>query len=174
MSFGIGIGDILMLSGLAYTLAKTLTSGRKEAPGEFQEVQNQLFAISKALKLLSATLEKSGSSDVERMVVPEEDEILGRMIKNCSVTLKHLDKVLGKYPELRPDSEKEQFDENTRRKWRQELKDNMKKIKWTTEGAGLDKLRHNLTTHVNALNLAFAARSWWARSTSDLWTLLIL
>src|SRR6266498_445431 len=110
MSFGISIGDILMLSGLAYTLGKTLTTGRASAPAEFQEVQNQLFAISNALKLLSATLEKSGSLDVDRVVGPEEDEILGRMVENCSSTLKHLDNVLKKYPELRPDSEKEQVD----------------------------------------------------------------
>ncbi|KAF4637084.1 hypothetical protein G7Y89_g988 [Cudoniella acicularis] len=156
MSFGIGIGDILMLSGLAYTLGKTLTSGRKGAPAEFQEVQNQLFAISSALKLLSSTLSKSGSPGVADRA--EEDEILGRMVENCGATLKHLEKILQKYPELRPDLEKEQVDDNMRRKWRQELKDNIKKIKWTTEGAGLDKLRHNLATHVNALNLAIAAR----------------
>jgi hypothetical protein len=158
MSFGIGIGDVLTLSGLAYNLGKILTSGRREAPAEFQEVQNQLFAISNALKLLSTTLKKSGSSGDEDP--EEEEEILGRMVENCSATLMHLDKILKKYPELRLDSEKEQFDENTHRKWRQELKDNIKKIKWTTEGADLDKLRHNLATHVNALNLAIAARSW--------------
>ena len=108
------------------------------------------------------------------MVIPREDEILGRMVENCSATLKHLDKVLKKYPELRPDWEKERVDENTRRKWRQELEDNIKKIKWTTERADLNKLRHNPATHVNALNLAIAARSWWARSISDHRTLLTL
>lgn len=48
-------------------------------------------------------------ADVSR----EEDEILGRIIENCSLTLKHLDIVLKKYPELRPHLEKEQVDENT-------------------------------------------------------------
>lgn len=160
MSFGIGIGDIVMLSGLAYTLGKTLTIGRKEAPTEFQEVQNQLFAISNALKLLSGTLQKPEPSEEDWILASEENEILGQMVGNCSVTLKHLDDVIKKYPELQPDSEKEQFGENTRRRWRKEWKDNIKKIKWTTEGADLDKLRHNLATHVNALNLAVAARSW--------------
>jgi hypothetical protein len=56
MSFRISIGDILMISGLAYRIGKTLMTGRKSALGEFNEVQNQLFAISNALKLLSATL----------------------------------------------------------------------------------------------------------------------
>jgi hypothetical protein len=160
MSFGIGIGDILMLSGLAYNLGKTLTADRKAAPNEFHEVQNQLFAIANALKLLSASLENARSSRADSVLVQEEDEILCRMVENCSSTLKHLDEVLKKYPELRLDSEKIQADENTRQKWKRELKDNIKKIRWTTEGDGLDKLRHNLATHVNALNLAIAARNW--------------
>jgi hypothetical protein len=158
MSFGIGIGDILLLSSLAHSLGKTLSSGRKGAPAEFQEVQNQLFAISEALSFVSATLEEPKFPDVDQRVVPE-DEILGRMIENCGVTLKHLDEILEKYPELRAYSEGEKADENSRQKWNQGLKDNIKKIKWTTEGAGLDKLRHNLGTHVNALNLAITARN---------------
>ncbi|KAF8853301.1 hypothetical protein BDZ45DRAFT_806770 [Acephala macrosclerotiorum] len=140
MSFGISIGDILMLSGLAYSIGKTLTTGRKSAPEEFQEVQNQLFAISNALKLLSAALNKEGPTEVETGIGPEEDEILGRMIENCRSTLQYLDKVIKSYPELQPDSKNEHSDENT-------------------QGADLDKLRHNLATHVNALNLAIAARS---------------
>ncbi|CZR51265.1 uncharacterized protein PAC_01140 [Phialocephala subalpina] len=159
MSFGISIGDILMLSGLAYSIGKTLTTGRKSAPEEFQEVQNQLFAISNALRLLSATLNKEGPTEVERAIGLEEDEILGRMIENCRSTLQYLDKVIKSYPELQSDSKNEHSDENTRKGWRRELKENIKKIKWTAEGADLDKLRHNLATHVNALNLAIAARS---------------
>jgi hypothetical protein len=160
MSFGIGIGDVLLLSQLAYNLGKTLTTGRKGAPAELQEVQNQLFAISNALKFLWATLEKPGSLNVNLTVASEEDEILCQMVENCRHSLEHLDKVLKKYPGLQPGSEKEDVGANTSRKLRQELKDNIKKIKWTTEGASLDKLRNNLATHINALNLAVAARSW--------------
>lgn len=115
MSFGISIGDILMLSGLAYSIGKTLTTGRKSAPEEFQEVQNQLFAISNALKLLSAALNKEGPTEVETGIGPEEDEILGRMIENCRSTLQYLDKVIKSYPELQPDSKNEHSDENTRK-----------------------------------------------------------
>lgn len=160
MSFGIGVGDIITLSSLAYTLGKTFGSHRKEAPAEFQEVQNQLFAISNALKLLSATPGKSGSSSESWVAVPEEDEILCRMVKNCRLALEQLELVLKKYPELQLDPEKDHSDENPGRKWRKELKDNIKKIKWTTEGTGLDKLSLNLATHVNAINLAIAARTW--------------
>lgn len=160
MSFGISLGDILVLSGLAYSIGKTLTTGRKLAPEEFQEVQNQLFAISNALRLLSSVLQKDGSTDVESAERPEDDEVLSRMIQNCRSTLQYLEQVLKNYPELRQDSEKGCADESTRKRWRRDLKENIKKIKWTTEGADLDKLRQNLATHVNALNLAIAARSW--------------
>lgn len=158
MSFGIGVGDILMLSGLAYSIGKTLTSGRTGASAEFHEVQTQLFAISNALKLLSKTLHGSGASTQDH-VSTLEDEALIQMIENCSTTLKHLEKVLEKYPELRSEM-KVTEDESTRRKWRQELKENVRKIKWTTEGADLDKLRRNLAIHINALNLAVATRGW--------------
>ena len=149
-----------MLSGLAYSIGKTLTTGRKLAPEEFQEVQNQLFAISNALRLLSSVLQKDGFTDVESAERPEDDEVLSRMIQNCRSTLQYLEQVLKSYPELRQDSEKGYADETTRKRWRRDLKENIKKIKWTTEGADLDKLRQNLATHVNALNLAIAARSW--------------
>lgn len=158
MSFGIGVGDILMLSGIAYRIAKTFTSGRTGALAEFHEVETQLFAISNALKLLSTTLDRSESS--KRKDLPTlEDESLRQMIENCSTTLKHLEEVLERYPELLR-SEETISDEKTRRKWKREFKENVKKIKWTTEGADLDKLRGNLAVHVNALNLAIATRGW--------------
>lgn len=157
MSFGIGIGDIVLLSDLAHRLGTTLTSGRKGATAEFQEVQNQLFAIGKALGFASAIIEPPRSPDGDQTVAPE-DEILGRMIENCGVTLKHLDGVLKKYPELRADAV--QVDEKTHHKWTEEFKVNIRKIKFTTEGTGLDKLRSSLGIHVTALNLAITARSW--------------
>lgn len=154
MSFGIGIGDIVLLSDLAHRLGTTLTSGRKGATAEFQEVQNQLFAIGKALKSVSAIVELPKSLNGGQ-IVALEDEILGQMIKNCGATLKHLEGVLKKYPELRADAE--QVEEKSRQKWIKEFKDNIKKIKFTTEGTGLDKLRTSLGIHVTALNCAVAA-----------------
>lgn len=154
MSFGIGIGDIVLLSDLAHRLGTTLTSGRKGATAEFQEVQNQLFAIGKALKSVSAIVELPKSLNGGQ-IVALEDEILGQMIKNCGATLKHLEEVLRKYPELRADAE--QVEEKARQKWIKEFKDNIKKIKFTTEGTGLDKLRSSLGIHVTALNCAVAA-----------------
>lgn len=156
MSFGIGIGDIVLLSDLARRLGTTLTTGRRGAPAEFQEVQNQLFAINKALKFASSILDNPKSRDGDQKVALE-DEIFSKMIENCGATLKHLDGVLQKYPELRPDAV--QVDEKTRQKWVKDLKDNIRKIKFTTEGAGLDKLRNCLGVHVTALNLAITARN---------------
>jgi len=122
-------------------------------------VQNQLFAIGNALKVLSATVQEATSRRGKASGREDEDEALSRMIDNCRTTLEHLEKVLQKYPELTPDSGERLVDEDTRKRWRKGLKDNIKKVKWTTEGAGLDHLKQNLTTHVNALNLAITARS---------------
>jgi hypothetical protein len=173
MSFSIGIGDILMLAGLAYSIGKALTSGRTGALSEFDEVQNQLFTISNALKLLSTMLHGSESPRPGHVTILE-DETLTLMVENCSTTLKHLEKVLEKYPELRSGTGTIRGDEKTRRKWKQGLKENIKKIKWTTEGADLDKLRHNLSIHINALNLAIAARGWSVNSGPGFRTLLTI
>ena len=160
MSFRISLGDILKLSGFAYTIGKALTTGRKSAPDEFQEVQNQLFAISNALKVLSTTLQEGGSKNADKAGKQEDDEILSRMIENCQSTLEYFNTVLQKYPELRPGSEEKLADESSRKRWRRELVENIKKVKWTTEGTGLGRLRQDLATHVHALNLAIAARTW--------------
>lgn len=172
MSFGIGIGDIVTLADLAHRLGTTLTSGRKGATAEFQEVQNQLFAISKALKSASAIIETPKAPDGDQKVAPE-DEILGQMILNCGETLKHLDGVLKKYPELRADGAPV-VGEKAHAKWVRDFKENIKKIKFTTEGTGLDKLRSSLGIHVTALNLAITARNWYVRSVSCLSSMLIL
>ncbi|KAH8800341.1 hypothetical protein F5884DRAFT_549349 [Xylogone sp. PMI_703] len=159
MSFGIGVGDILLLSKLAYRLAKTVTSDRKNADVEFKEVQNQLFAISNALNQLSNTLKETEYSTSDSLDAPE-DETLGSMIENCRGTLTQLDATLKKYPVVQLDSKRvRQDDGDGRRNWARELKSNIKRIKWTTEGANLDKIRQNLAVHINALNLAIAARS---------------
>jgi hypothetical protein len=114
MSFRISLGDILKLSGFTYTIGKALTTGRKLAPDEFQEVQNQLFAISNALKVLSTTLQEDDFKNADKAGKQKDDEILSRMIENCQLTLEHFNTVLPKYPELRPDSDEKLVDQSTR------------------------------------------------------------
>ncbi len=152
-----------MLSRLAYDLSRAFTSGRKSAPAEFQEVQNQLYALGGALGFLAndrtAALDTSrvagGKPSEGGKATSDQDSILDQMISNCRLTLKHLEELVDKYMEIDPKAT------NTSppglRCWRQDVKRNWKKIRWTAEGGDLDKLRSNLAVHINGMNLALSA-----------------
>ncbi|EON69138.1 hypothetical protein W97_08324 [Coniosporium apollinis CBS 100218] len=158
MAFSVSIGDILLLSRLAYRLGQTFTSGRNSAPAEFHEVQNQLYSLHDALNYLADQDETTSGINHDgtaSSTVAPPDGVLGRMVANCRGTLDHLEKVVETYTELDPDVV--QPKDTDRRRWR--FKENWKKIKWTTEGGNLDKLKQSLAIHLNALNLAVAARN---------------
>jgi hypothetical protein len=90
-----------------------------------------------------------------RQEIDQHDEFLGLLIKNCRKTLSHLESLVDKYSELTSDCEEP--GSIGRKKWRTEMKDNWKRIRWTIEGGNLDELRGNLAVHINSLNLAVSA-----------------
>ncbi|KAL1641610.1 hypothetical protein SLS58_005885 [Diplodia intermedia] len=60
----LNIGDILMLSQLAWKIGRAFTAGRKSAPAEFLEVETEVSGLANALKMLAETLfaDNSGES----------------------------------------------------------------------------------------------------------------
>ncbi|CUS13905.1 unnamed protein product [Tuber aestivum] len=163
MGLSVGIGDIVLLSQIAYKIALAFTSGRRSAPKEFSEVENQLFALSNALDTLSKEARTSGANPDTS---PEEDhkaaESLGVMIDNCRTTLEGLDKIVQEYcPALsdggirgaRRAEDGEEAEKLQKRKWSKKLKDNWKKVAWTMGDGDLSTLREKLTLHVTAITL---------------------
>ncbi|PWW75718.1 hypothetical protein C7212DRAFT_352069 [Tuber magnatum] len=163
MAGNVGIGDIVLLSQIAYKVGLAFTSGRKSAPKEFNEVENQLFALSNALDMLGEEVRTSGANPIAS---PEGDneaaESLGAMIANCRTTVEGLKKIVQEYcpalgDEGRPVAGRTENDEETvklqKRKWSKKLKDNWKKVAWTMEDGDLSTLREKLTLHVTAITL---------------------
>lgn len=165
MAWPVSIGDAVLLSTLALRLGRAFTSGRKSAPNEFLEVQNQLYSLSEALKVLArhqkmvVRAQDNNEMDQTRSRNPGEperhDHVISLMIGNCRTTLGHLELIVDKYTELKSDNGGP--GEVGEKRWRKELKENWQKLQWTTEGGGLDKLRGNLAVHINGLNLAISA-----------------
>jgi hypothetical protein len=163
MTSPVSIGDAIMLSQLAYKIGRAFSSGRKSAPAEFEEVQKHLFALGGALGLLANDKSEKPISSPGRAqkalkegdVVDVQDQMLEQMTLNCRETLIHLETLVNKYMEIDPNSKTSA--ETTLRSWQQEVRKNWKKIKWTTEGGDLDKLRNNLAVHVSGLTLALSA-----------------
>lgn len=137
-----------MLSRLAYDIALAFTSGRKSAPAEFQEVQNQLYSLSTALESF-----KSLSTGDEKHTDQRPVDGISAIIQNCHMTLKHLELLVNKYMVIQDQDDKSK---PHKRQWCAEISKNWKKVRWTREGGDLAKLQHNLGVHINSLNLAVA------------------
>ncbi|KAG0638283.1 hypothetical protein HOY80DRAFT_187517 [Tuber brumale] len=155
MAMPVSIGDILLLSQIAYRVGLAFTSGRKSAPAEFTEVENQVFALKDALDMLQ-----------EEIASPEADneavESLGAMISYCRTTLEGLEKIVQEYCPAMGDGRKAGAAragdgggevELQKRKWSKKLKDNWKRVVWTTGDGDLSTLREKLTFHVTVITL---------------------
>lgn len=148
MSFQLSIGDIMMLSKLAWSIAQAFTSGRKSAPAEFQEVQNQLSSLCHALdSLKSLSSQHSGQADAG------SGSSITPILQNCRFTLEHLEILVSKYMIIERLND---ADESEKKRWREDIWKNWKKVRWTREGGDLAKLQHNLGVHINSLNLTIA------------------
>ncbi|KAG0134079.1 hypothetical protein HOY82DRAFT_481905 [Tuber indicum] len=163
MAMPVSIGDILLLSQIAYRVGLAFTSGRKSAPREFNEVESQVFALKEALDMLKEEVTVSGANPVTS---PEADneavECLGVMIANCRTTLEGLEKIVQEYCPAMGDGRKAGAVraedgggkvELQKRKWSKKLKDNWKRVVWTTGDGDLSTLREKLTLHVAAITL---------------------
>ncbi|KAJ5579732.1 uncharacterized protein N7459_005717 [Penicillium hispanicum] len=148
MAFQISIGDVLMLSKLAWDISQAFTSGRKSAPAEFREVQNQLSSLTHALESL-----KSLSSMCSGQDDGTPDSSIAQILQNCRSTLEHLEALVNKYMIIEDDGGSSGSGE---KRWREEIRKNWKKVRWTREGGDLTILQHHLGVHINSLNLTIA------------------
>lgn len=150
MAFQISIGDVLMLSKLARDILQAFTSGRKSAPAEFQEVQNQLSSLSHALdSLKSLSWQHPGQGDGDS---GDSGSSITPILQNCCVTLEHLEKLVSKYMIIKDQA----AGGSEKKRWSDEIRKNWKKVRWTREGGDLMKLQHNLGVHINSLHLTIA------------------
>jgi len=165
MTSPVSIGDAFLMAKLAIKLGRAFTKGRKSAPAEFREVENQLYSLSAALAALDSAHKTAGSAlTIDRTRLPslsqqhqaEGGDVLKVMLQSCEETLKHVEAIVERYSSIgkAADSGAPVF-----KRWGRDVKDNWKKIEWTTEGGDLATLRSQLTVHTNSLNLVMGVIS---------------
>lgn len=145
----LSIGDAILLASIAYDIGKAFSSGAKSAPAEFAEVQSLLFSIGDALDLVGKTCKGRTGQDVPEEAAVKFDGIL----LNCQTVLKSLEGFVDRYSVL-DSSQASNPGAQGARVWKRDILKNFKKVKWTTEGEGIMKLKQTLTAHVQVLNLA--------------------
>lgn len=150
----LSVGDAMLLASIAYKVGKAFTSGAKSAPAEFAEVQSLLYSIGDTLGIVGKMIKKRASESASENTVFNLEGIFD----NCGKVLKTLEKFVDKYSVLDPSqASNSPSGDKGRRVWKEEIIKNFRKVKWTTEGEGILKLKQTLTAHVQALNLAVTA-----------------
>jgi hypothetical protein len=155
----VSFGDAYLIGKLALQLGHAFTKGRKSAPAEFREVESQLYSLSVALcALKDAHADGAAAISIDTSRLPAtsqprqtgSEDTVGAMLRSCEETLKHLEATVKKYGCIAEprDSQQPLF-----KRWSRDIRDNWKKVAWTTEGGDLATLRSQLSVHTNSLNL---------------------
>jgi len=161
MVYSVSIGDVYLIAKLALRLGHAFTKGRKSAPNEFREVENQLYSLSAALSALGGSHMEGRifiSTDLSQPQPRESSEAgqadstdaVGTMLRSCEETLRHLERIVEKYSCM---GKSETSEQSVFKRWSRDLRANWKKVAWTLEGGDLATLRSQLTIHTNSLNL---------------------
>jgi len=151
MASPVSFGDVVAMAKLARTIALAFTKGRKSAPAEFREVENQLYSLSTALAAFQDAAHNS-SAELSTLATSQQpgDRTVAEILSNCHETLSHLEKIVDKYGRI---AEQQDPTKPRLQRWSQALIKNYKKIAWTTEAGDLAALRSQLMIHTNSLDL---------------------
>lgn len=162
--------DAILVYKLAWQLAQAFSTGRKSAPAEVREVENQLYSLSAALAAFKKLLD---GGDVNHVLDAWSDEAdddddggggggggmtsIRRILSNCEETLRRLEELVQKYniiggqkttpsdPSSSPPPLSTRLTHNITKDY--------KKMTWLTQKADLTALRSQLMVHTNSLNL---------------------
>ncbi|MCJ1478702.1 hypothetical protein MMC13_007384 [Lambiella insularis] len=147
------IGEILMLSQLAWKIGCAFTAGKAGAPTQFLEVENELKSLTNAITLLAENLDEDDS------LLGHSDELIKgsiyKILSCCKQTLDDLESFVNQYQEVRRPGAAGGL--ATQKSWRPVLVKNYKHIMWTTEGGGIESLRNMLAMHTQSISLTMRA-----------------
>ncbi|MCJ1306878.1 hypothetical protein MMC25_000522 [Agyrium rufum] len=147
------IGDILMLSQLAWKIGCAFTSGRAGAPAEFQEVENELKSLTNAITALAEALDED--SALVARADKKTTEGLNKIVECCRQSLADLESFVERYQDVRRPSETGGL--IVQRSWKRILVQHYKTVWWTTEGGTIQSLRNMLLMHIQSISLTVLA-----------------
>lgn len=171
VGFGFSIGDIVLMSQLAYRLYTGVTSGRKSASADLKELGDALFGLHCALNHLRQTAEvidsRASSARLEGDAVQMRRN-LDSMIDSCASTLNDLDNATKIYRDVeqaggaldqdeadpsKPSSETVGRRQRVIKRWRQQLKVQWNRVQWEFKGTSIDEYRQKLQAHTAAITI---------------------
>ncbi|KAI4666145.1 uncharacterized protein J4E78_003613 [Alternaria triticimaculans] len=151
---------MFLVSQLAYDLYSTVSSGRKSASRDLEELEEVLFSLKCALDHL-----KDVSNDViARPGLQSRDagfkEKLDVMIGSCASTLQELDTVTKKYRLVEGEAGREKNNLRTLEDVKKSIRVNWQRVRWDREKQSLQQYREKLRSHTDAINLILTSALW--------------
>jgi hypothetical protein len=150
MSFGIGAGDILVVSKLAYDLYRAFSS-RNDTPTEIQKLSSELWNLNSVLDQLAALAAIPGS----RFQSPEIVEVTMKLLESSRASFHNSWKLLSKYDSV---------EKGKRRglNWAKRLLGNVRKVQWRYEKDELVCLRVEIGSQLQGFTLLLNVVNGWA------------
>jgi hypothetical protein len=149
------IGDILMLSQLAWKIGRAFTAGRKGAPSEFLEVETEVNSLAKALKLLAETLFADADDSLLQKADKDTQDGVATILTSCQRVVHDLDSLIDQYQVIKKHRTVGGF--AIERSWSDLVLTQYKTMMWTTEGGNIQNLRNMLHVHTSTVTLTMQA-----------------
>ncbi|XPS99103.1 hypothetical protein M3J09_008285 [Ascochyta lentis] len=145
------VGDILMLSQVAWKIGRAFTAGREEAPAELHAVETDITGLSHALKQLAETLHADANSSLISQSDRRVQQGVAIITSTCQRTVHDLDSLLDRYQTIRKHRTVGGF--AIERSWSDLVLAQYKTIIWTAEGGSLHDLSSLLQMHTTCIRL---------------------
>lgn len=145
------VGDILMLSQVAWKTGRAFTAGRKDAPTEFQAVETDVSGLAQALKLLAETLHAEDGDGLISKAAQAIQDGVAVILSSCQRTIHDLDSLVDRYQVIRKHRTVGGF--AIERSWSDLILAQSDTIIWTTEGGNLHDLSNLLQMHTRSIRL---------------------
>jgi len=144
-----------MLSQTAWKIGRAFTTGRAHPPSEFQNVEVDINALAKALKLLAEAL--FADSDVSLLTQADlsTQHGMATILNACSRAIYDLESLVDQYQVVKKTRTQAGF--TIERSWSDLVLTQYQTMMWTTDGGSLQTLRHLLQMHTTTINLVMQA-----------------
>ena len=130
------IGDVLLLSQLAWRIGYAFAAARPSAPPEFYDIEMELKTLTKALDLLAEALD-----DDNTILVRADDKVkagVNKILFNCQQSLEDLNAFVVRYQEIKkPEGEVGTRGIQGVKTWKVLLLKSWRSVWWTTEGGDI-------------------------------------
>jgi hypothetical protein len=145
------VGDILMLSQVAWRTGRVFTAGRKDAPSAFHAVETDISGLAQALKLLAEALH---AEEKDGLISRSDQRIkdgVAMILACCKRTVHDLDSLVDRYQVIRKHRTVGGF--AIERSWSDLVLAQYDTIIWTTEGGNMHDLSNLLQMHTKSTSL---------------------